>query len=103
LFTDSGCKEVRDELPPQLAGNALMAAALDSPIQAISQLAFRLKPYYGWAQTFRGKENGKLAGYFIGQYGEVAAKLANVPLPARFNDTERAQVFLGYLATNKKQ
>ncbi len=96
------CKEVRDELPPQLVGNALMSAALDNPIQALSQLALRLKPYYGWAQTFRGKENGKLAGYFIGQYGEVAAQLAEMSLPNRFNDAERAQLLLGYLASNKK-
>ena len=97
------CKEVRNELPPQLVGNALMSAALDSPIQALSQLALRLKPYYGWAQTFRGNESGKLAGYFIGQYGEVAAKLAEETLPTRFNDAERAQLLLGYLASNKKQ
>ncbi|MBN2065741.1 MAG: hypothetical protein JW771_02915, partial [Candidatus Thermoplasmatota archaeon] len=97
------CKEVRNELPPQLVGNALMSAALDSPIQALSQLALRLKPYYGWAQTFRGNESGKLAGYFIGQYGEVAAQLAEKSLSNRFNDAERAQLLLGYLASNKKQ
>jgi hypothetical protein len=97
------CKEVRNELPSQLVGNALMSAALDSPVQALSQLALRLKPYYGWAQTFRGNESGKLAGYFIGQYGEVAAQLAEKSLPNRFNDAERAQLLLGYLASNKKQ
>lgn len=97
------CKEVRNELPPQLVGNALMSAALDSPVQVLSQLALRLKPYYGWAQTSRENESGKLAGYFIGQYGDVAAKLAEESLPTRFNDAERAQLLLGYLASNKKQ
>ncbi len=97
------CKEVRGNLPPQLVGNTLMTAALESPIQALSQLALRLKPYYGWAQTFRGNENGGLAGYFIHLYGEVASQLANHELPARFNDAERAQLLLGYLAANPKK
>jgi hypothetical protein len=98
------CKEVRDnKLPPQLIGNSLMTAALDSPTQSLSQLALRLKPYYGWAQTYRSKENGGLAGYFIGLYGEVSAELSNLELPTRFNDTERAQLLLGYLAANPKK
>jgi hypothetical protein len=98
------CKEVRDNnLPPQLIGNSLMTAALDSPNQSLAQLALRLKPYYGWAQTFRSKENGGLAGYFIGLYGEVSTELAKLELPARFNDAERAQLLLGYLAANPKK
>lgn len=98
------CKEVRDnKLPPQLIGNSLMTAALDSPSQALAQLALRLKPYYGWAQTFRGKENGGLAGYFVGLYGDVTAELAQLALPARFNDAERAQLLLGYIAANPKK
>ena len=98
------CKDVRDNnLPPQLVGNALMTAALESPIQALAQLALRLKPYYGWAQTTRGSENSGLAGYYIGQYGEVAGQLAEFELPTKFNDAERAQLFLGYLSSNPKK
>jgi hypothetical protein len=98
------CKEVRDnKMPPQLIGNSLMTAALDSPIQSLAQLALRLKPYYGWAQTYRSKETGGLAGYFIGLYGEVSSELANLGLPIRFNDAERAQLLLGYLAANPKK
>lgn len=98
------CKEVRDNnLPPQLIGNTLMTAALDSPLQALAQLALRLKPYYGWAKTFQKGDSAKLAGYFIGQYAETASQLANFYLPARFNDAERAQVLLGYLASNPKK
>jgi hypothetical protein len=62
-----------------------------------------LKPYYGWAQTYRSKANGGLAGYFIGLYGEVSADLARLELPSRFNDPERAQLLLGYLAANPKK
>lgn len=93
------CKEVREnKLPPQLIGNALMSAALDSPVQALAQLALRLKPYYGWVQTFSGSENGKPSGYYVGLYGDVASQLSRVELPVRFNDAERAQLLLGYLS-----
>jgi hypothetical protein len=98
------CKEVRENnLPPQLIGNTLMTAALDSPVQALAQLALRLKPYYGWAKTFQKGNSAKLAGYFVGQYAETASQLANFELPMRFNDAERAQVLLGYLASNPKK
>lgn len=98
------CKEVRDnKLPPQLIGNSLMTAALDSPTQSLAQLALRLKPYYGWAQTYRSKENGGLAGYFINLYGDTASDLAKLTLPTRFNDAERAQLLLGYLAAHPKK
>ena len=97
------CKEIRDnKMPPQLIGNSLMTAALDAPTQALAQLALRLKPYYGWARTHQGK-SGPLAGYLIGLYGEVALQLAKLELPIRFNDAERAQVLLGYLAANPKK
>jgi hypothetical protein len=97
-------KEVREgKLPPQLIGNSLMTAALDSPVQSLAQLALRLKPYYGWAQTTRSEKNAGLARYFVGLYGEVAAELAELKLPARFNDPERAQLLLGYLAANPKK
>jgi hypothetical protein len=98
------CKEVREnKLPPQLIGNTLMTAALESPTQSLAQLAMRLKPYYGWAQTFRGKENGGLAGYYIGLYGDVSKELSCLELPSRFNDAERAQFLLGYLSANPKK
>jgi hypothetical protein len=97
------CKEVRDDkMPPQLIGNTLMTAALDAPTQALAQLALRLKPYYGWARTHQGN-SGALAGYFIGLYGDVAFRLSKYELPIRFNDAERAQVLLGYLAANPKK
>lgn len=98
------CKEVRDNnLPPQLIGNSMMTAALESPVQALAQLALRLKPYYGWAQTFKGTEKGNLGRYFVGLYGEVAAELVKQQLPSRLNDTERAEMLLGYLAVNPKK
>ena len=98
------CKEVRNNsFPPYLIGNTLMTAALDNPSQALAQLALRLKPYYGWAQTYKRTKDGKLPGYLIGQYGITASQLAELDIPERFNDAERAQVLLGYLAANQKK
>lgn len=92
------CKEVRKEkLPPQLLGNALMVSALESPTQALAQLALRIAPYLGWAKTNSSKSVG-LSRYFLKAYGEYAGKLKDQILPSRLGDAERAQLLLGYLA-----
>ncbi len=96
------CVKVRDgKLPPQLLGNALMVAALESPVQALSQLALRLAPYLGWARTNNTDAAG-LSRYFMKCYGEIEAKLRGQTLPGRFSDAERAQLLLGYLASSEK-
>ena len=96
------CNKVRGgKLPPQLLGNALMVAALESPVQAVSQLALRLAPYLGWACT-NSTDAARLSRYFMKCYGEIEAKLRGQTLPTRLNDIERAQLFLGYLATSEK-
>jgi len=96
------CKEVRGgKLPPQLLGNALMAAALQSPIQALSQLASRIPPYLGWARTNRTDHAG-LSRYFMKCYSEIESKLKGQTLPSRLNDEERAQLLLGYLASSER-
>lgn len=96
------CREVRKgNLPPQLIGNSLMVAALESPVQALSQLALRLPPYLGWART-NNTEKAGLSRYFMKCFGEIEAKIQGQPLPIRLNDAERAQLLLGYLATLEK-
>ena len=92
------CKEVRnDNLPPQLIGNALMVAALDSPIQALAQLALRIAPYLGWARTNSTPSAG-LSRYFLKELGLVEEKLRDTPLPTRLDDAARAQLLLGYIS-----
>ncbi len=92
------CKEVRsNNLPPQLLGNALMAAALDSPEQALAQLALRITPYLGWAKTNKTESVG-LSRHFLKTFSEIGEKLEGLDLPQRLNDTGRAQLLLGYLA-----
>jgi hypothetical protein len=92
------CKEMHsNKLPPQLLGNALMAAAADSPEQALSQLALRISPYLGWARS-NNSDSANLAHHFLKGFGEIGAKLKEQALPQRLNDADRAQLLLGYLA-----
>ena len=94
------CKEVRkNSLPPQLLGNALMVAALDSPTQAIAQLALRIAPYLGWAKT-NSTESAGLSRYVLKEFGLVEAKLRDTALPGRLDDPARAQLLLGYISSN---
>lgn len=96
------CKEVRkNNLPPQLLGNALMVAALDSPTQALAQLALRIAPYLGWART-NSTESAGLSRYFLKELGLVEAKLRDATLPLRLDDPARAQLLLGYISGNSQ-
>ena len=96
------CKEVRGgSLPPQLLGNALMVAALDSPTQALAQLALRIAPYLGWARTNSTNSAG-LSRYFLKEFGQAEILLRDNPLPTRFDDAARAQLLLGYISGNSQ-
>ena len=92
------CKEVRkNNLPPQLLGNALMVAALESPTQSLAQLALRIAPYLGWART-NSTDSAGLSRYFLKEFGIVESKLRDKALPTRFDDAARAQLLLGYIS-----
>jgi len=94
------CKEVRkDNLPPQLLGNALMVAALDSPTQALSQLALRIAPYLGWART-NSTDSARLSRFFLKEFGLIEEKLRDTTLPQRLDDAAKAQLLLGYISGN---
>ncbi|MCE5333409.1 MAG: hypothetical protein LLG06_02350, partial [Desulfobacteraceae bacterium] len=97
------CKEVRDGgLPPQLLGNALMSAALNSPSQALAQLALRIAPYLGWAETNSTSSAG-LSRYLLKEFRFVGDRLSDVMLPARLDDPARAQLLLGYISSGNSQ
>ncbi|HQB35692.1 MAG TPA: hypothetical protein PLY11_13215 [Syntrophorhabdus sp.] len=92
------CKEVRkNSLPPQLLGNALMVAALDSPIQALAQLALRIAPYLSWARV-NSTESAGLSRYILKEFGLIEDQLRNVTLPKRLDDSAKAQLLLGYIS-----
>lgn len=95
------CEVVRekDKLPPQLIGNAVFQTALNNPIQALSLLAGRFRPYQAWARTNHSTKAG-LSRWLLRQYAEIVAELQGQKLPERLTDTEKAQLFLGYLSGN---
>lgn len=104
------CKVVRSgDVPPQLAGSALFVTAGETPHQAISQLSLRMNPYITWAKQYRfknvndeGKESWK-AAWYLKLFEDVANKLSLITTDSkRFNDFEKAQLFIGYLASFPK-
>ena len=97
------CKEVRGGAPPQLFGNALMSTALQQPEKALSLFAQRVLPYQAWANTVNTGENVGLAKYFLKEIGTVSKVLTETTIPATLNDTERAEMILGYLANSKSE
>jgi hypothetical protein len=105
------CKVVRDsEMPTQLAGGSMYQAAAEAPIRTLNLLGQRMNPYILWAKTYRtknvsekGKESWK-AGWLISLYEYIAAELFTAwSTQTRFNDEEKALLFLGYLANFPKK
>lgn len=105
------CNVVRNgDLPTQLAGSSLYQAAAEAPVRTLHLLGQRVNPYITWAKTYCTKgysEKGQKswrAGWLLSLYEELATKLyAAWPPEARFNDEERAQLFIGYLAAFPKK
>lgn len=98
------CNQVRKkDVPPQLIGNSLMPTALQTPVQALSVLADRVRPYQAWAQTVQSGENVGLAKYLLSQLSSVSTQLANCEIPTRTNDSDRATMLLGYLSRPEKE
>lgn len=101
------CKVVRNnQIPPQLVGSALFVAASETPDRALSQLSARMRPYLSWAQQYRTKneDSSGLAGWYLKVFESIADKFtAEFSIPTRWNDAQKAQLFIGYLASFPKQ
>ncbi|WP_418791806.1 hypothetical protein [Phosphitispora sp. TUW77] len=105
------CKVVRDGVvPPQLVGSALFVTAAETPNQAIAQLSLRMNPYITWAKQYRFKniitENKESwrARWYLSLYEDMANKLCvTMTDSTRFGDFEKAQLFIGYLASFPKR
>lgn len=91
----------KPSLPPQLIGNALLVAALANPVQAIAMLAERMCPYLAWAQTNQTEKAG-LSRYYLKEFSEIEKTLRGKSWPQRLSDTDKAQLFLGYLSKSGK-
>jgi hypothetical protein len=93
-------------VPPQLAGNSVFITASETPDKALAQLGQRMNPYVTWAKSYRYKgvkESGKrssTAAWLLNIYEELADKLQQTfTAPVCFGDFEKAQMFIGYLAS----
>ena len=98
------CEVVRkSELPPELCGSSLLVSMMESPVTTLSQLAMRSAPYIKWARGGGDKKdkNG-LVWHWLKQWEQTADQLHTLTWPKRLTPEERAQVFLGYLASFPK-
>lgn len=105
------CKVKRDgDIPPQLAGAALFVTAGEMPYQALAQLGIRMNPYYMWAKQYRhmditeeGRESWR-AKWILGLFEQLSNKIGPMMDKAvRFSDYEKAQLFIGYMASLPKK
>ena len=104
------CKVVRKgEIPPQLAGGGLFLAAVEAPLRTLNVLCRRIAPYYQWAKSYRlqgiqieGQESWR-AGWLYRLCEDNSGKIKqNWTMQTRFNEEEKAQMFIGYLAAFPK-
>jgi hypothetical protein len=98
------CEVVRKkDLPHELCGSSLLVSMMEMPVTTLSQLAMRSAPYIKWAKG--GGEKGdksRLVGYWLKKWEETADQLHSLTWPKRLIPEERAQIFLGYLASFPK-
>ena len=93
----------RGRVPPQLIGNSIMPTAAEFPNRALDLLRERIRIYKSWADSISVDEDTKLAKWAVNQMGIVALEMSEQDIPDSFNEVERAQVLLGYLARIEKE
>jgi len=95
------CKEVRKgDTPPQLLGNSLIPTAIGDPNRGLARMLDRIGPYQAWA---RRKGTG-LARWSCNEMGKIAGEVAGkLTSGKRFDDAEKAQLLLGYLARTESK
>lgn len=104
------CKVKRDgDIPPQLVGSALFTVAGDMPYQAMSLLASRCNPYISWAKRYQYENvqekdtESWRAKWLLSLYRMLSDKLiTKMDKLTRFGDFEKAQLFIGFMATLPK-
>ncbi|MCL2791106.1 MAG: hypothetical protein FWD79_10740 [Desulfobulbus sp.] len=96
-------KDGKPDIPPELCGSSLLVGMTEFPTMALDQLRIRSMPYIKWAQGGRDKEDkGGLVHYWMKHWSAIADQLHVLEWPKRLTPEERAQVFLGYLASFPK-
>ena len=97
--------EVRNSMPKSLVGNSMYMSACVNPKACLSQLGQRMTPFINWASVNKNAciPYGRTAGRYLRLYEETASALSDVLTDqTRFSDTEKAQLFLGYLSSLPK-
>jgi len=90
----------KGDIPPQLLGNSLLLTAAEFPNRALDLLRERIRIYMAWADT---EKDARLAKWAVNNMSEVAQEINGKDIPESFNEAERAQVLLGYLAKIEKE
>jgi len=100
------CRVVRDnDVPNTLAGSGMYIMGGEQPYKALGILGDRMSPYITWAKSYaskeietKGKESWRVRWY-LSLYRNIATQLQEVwNGQTRFNEEEKAQYFIGYLA-----
>ena len=91
------------KIPPQLIGNSLMPTAAEFPNRALDLLRERIRIYKAWADTVNVNDNTRIVKWAVNQMGSVTLEISKQEIPESFNEVERAQVLLGYLAKIEKE
>lgn len=94
--------EKRGKIPPQLIGNSIMSTAAEFPNRALDLLRERIRIYKAWAESVYSNDSTKIAKWAVNKMGEVTLEMSEQEIPESFNEAERAQVLLGYLAKIEK-
>lgn len=114
------CYEIREgQIPAQLVGSSMYVAASEMPVQTLARLGKRIMPYITWAKVnkeacikkaLKNGQNeiiefsGPTAGYLLYLFEQTTSQMTAVLKEKdRFNDYEKAQMFIGYLAAFPKK
>jgi hypothetical protein len=104
------CKVKRNgDIPPQLVGSALFITAGEMPYRAIAQLSVRMNPYISWAKQYQYQDRNEeykeswRAKWLLGLYEKLMDKIKPaMDQEVRLNDYEKAQLFIGFMASLPK-
>lgn len=91
------------KIPPQLIGNSIMPTAVEFPNRALDLLGERLRIYKAWADSVSANDETKIAKWAVNQMGITSLEISKQEIPESFNEAERVQVLLGYLAKIEKE
>ncbi len=105
------CRVVRDnDIPNTLAGSGMYIMGGEQPYKALGILGDRMNPYITWAKAYASKQietkekESWRARWYLSLYGNIASQLRDVwNGQTRFNEEEKAQYFIGYLAKFPKR